>query len=186
MPETNRVVTTIGRLLFNDILEPGMPFYNCALGKKGCSRVIDDTYAYRGRPATIALLDNMKEIGFKRSTTAGLSFGIADLRIPARKQEIIDATQKKVDRIEKAYNAGAITERERYNQLLDLWTHCREQVTKELLGELKNDRRVLETGEVIPVESGEGGRTSTRSGSCPTRAPEATSARFSSSRACAA
>ena len=156
MPETNRVVTTIGRLLFNDILEPGMPFYNCALGKKGCSRVIDDTYAYRGRPATIALLDNMKEIGFKRSTTAGLSFGIADLRVPARKQEVIDATQKKVDRIEKAYNAGAITERERYNQLLDLWTHCREQVTKELLGELKNDRRVLETGEVIAVESGEG------------------------------
>ena len=156
MPETDRVLTTVGRLLFNDILEPGMPFYNCALGKKGLARVIDDTYAYRGRPATINLLDNMKAIGFKRSTTAGLSFGIADLRIPAKKQEIINATQKKVDRIEKAFQAGAITERERYNQLLDLWTHCREQVTKELLGELKNDRRVIETGQVVPVDGNEG------------------------------
>jgi len=156
-PETGRIITTVGRLMFNDILEAGMPFYNCALGKKGCARVIDDTYAYRGRPATIALLDNMKEIGFKRSTVAGLSFGITDLRIPAKKQEIIDATQKKVDRVEKAYHAGAITERERYNQLLDLWTHCREEVTKELLNELKNDRRD-EDGNLVPLDSTEGQR----------------------------
>jgi DNA-directed RNA polymerase subunit beta' len=156
-PETGRIITTVGRLMFNDILEEGMPFYNCALGKKGCARVIDDTYAYRGRPATIALLDNMKEVGFKRSTTAGLSFGITDLRIPARKQDIIDATQKKVDRVEKAYHAGAITERERYNQLLDLWTHCREEVTKELLNELKNDRRDAD-GKLVPLDSTEGQR----------------------------
>ena len=156
-PETGRIITTVGRLMFNDILEAGMPFYNCSLGKKGCARVIDDTYAYRGRPATIALLDNMKEIGFKRSTVAGLSFGITDLRIPAKKQEIIDATQKKVDRVEKAYHAGAITERERYNQLLDLWTHCREEVTKELLNELKNDRRD-EDGNLVALDSTEGQR----------------------------
>ncbi len=155
MPASRRVITTIGRLLFNDILHPEMPFYNCALGKKGCSRVIDDTYARRGRPDTIDLLDNLKEIGFKRSTTAGLSFGITDLRIPEKKLAIIGQTQQKVDRVERAYDAGAITERERYNQLLDLWTHCREQVTKELLKELKNDRR-NDQGEYIPIESTEG------------------------------
>ena len=155
MPETGRIITSVGRLLFNDILEPGMPFYNCALGKKGCSRVIDDTYKFLGRPATIALLDNMKAIGFKRSTTSGLSFGITDLRIPAAKHELIAATQKQVDRIEKAFDAGAITERERYNQLLDKWTHCREEVTKELLKELKSDRRDAE-GNPVPVDSTEG------------------------------
>ena len=143
--------------MFNDILEDGMPFYNCALGKKGCSRVIDDTYAFAGRPATINLLDRMKEIGFKRSTTAGLSFGITDLRIPGKKQEIIDATQKKVDRVEKAYHGGAITERERYNQLLDLWTHCREEVQRELLKELKGDRRD-EQGDPVPIDSAEGSK----------------------------
>ena len=93
-PESNRLITTVGRLLFNDILDEGMPYYNCALGKKGCSRVIDDTYERLGRPATIELLDRMKATGFKHSTLAGLSFGITDLRIPGRKQEIIDNAQK--------------------------------------------------------------------------------------------
>ncbi|MFN3168190.1 MAG: DNA-directed RNA polymerase subunit beta' [Phycisphaeraceae bacterium] len=151
LPESGRIVTTVGRLQFNDILEEGMPYYNCSLGKKGASRVIDDTYAYRGRPATIALLDAMKAIGFERSTTSGLSFGITDLRIPEKKQELIDATQKKVDRIEKAFHAGAITERERYNQLLDLWTHCREAVKEQLLDELKNDRRDAD-GNLAPID----------------------------------
>ncbi len=154
-PADGKLLTTVGRLLFNDILEDGMPYYNCALGKKGCSRVIDDTFDRKGRPATIDLLDRLKETGFRRSTLAGLSFGITDLRIPARKQEIIDQTQAKVDRVEKAYHAGAITARERYNQLLDLWTHCREEVTKELLKELKNDRRD-DNGNPVPVDSTQG------------------------------
>ncbi|MEQ9459463.1 MAG: DNA-directed RNA polymerase subunit beta' [Phycisphaeraceae bacterium] len=141
LPETNRVVTTVGRLHFSEILADGMPFYNCALGKRGCSRVIDDTYASNGRPATIDILDAMKTLGFRAATTAGLSLAITDLRIPARKQDILDATQKKVDRVEKAYNAGALTERERYNQLVDLWTHCREEITKQVVDEMKRDRR---------------------------------------------
>jgi DNA-directed RNA polymerase subunit beta' len=154
-PADNRLVTTIGRLTFNDVCDPGMPFYNCALGKKGCSRVIDDVYLYRDRAATIDFLDKMKEVGFKRSTLAGLSFGITDLRIPARKYDIIDAAQKKVDRVEKAFNAGALTDRERYNQLLDIWAHCREEVTRELIKELKADRRD-ERGGLVPVDSDQG------------------------------
>ena len=155
MPENRRVLTTVGRLLLNDILKPGMPYYNCALGKKGCSRVIDDCYALLGRPSTIELLDRLKNVGFKRSTLAGLSFGITDLRIPAAKYPIIEATQKKVDRVERAFHGGAITGRERYNQLLDLWTHCREQVTQELLHELQHDVRD-ELGEPLPIGSKEG------------------------------
>ena len=155
MPKNNRIPTTVGRLMFNEILAKGMQYYNCALGGKGCSRVIDDTYAISGRPATIDLLDNMKNIGFKHSTISGLSFGLTDLRVPARKKELIDKTQKKVNRVEKAFMAGAITERERYNQLLDLWTHCREAVTKELLKELRQDRRD-EHNNLLPVDSEEG------------------------------
>ena len=153
----NLIITTVGRLLFNEILPEGMTYYNCALGSKGCSRVIDDTYARSGRPATIELLDDLKQIGFHWSTVSGLSFGLTDLRIPAKKQDLIDATQKKVDRVEKAYMGGAITERERYNQLLDLWTHCREAVTQELLEELKNDRRDVE-GNLLPADGDQGQR----------------------------
>ena len=155
MPENRRLLTTVGRLLFNDICGEGMPFYNCSLGKRGCSRVIDDVYDRRGRPATINFLDDMKELGFTRSTLAGLSFGITDLRVPARKIEIIDAAQKKVNRIEKAFDQGALTDRERYNQLLDIWAHCREEVTKELVKELRDDRRD-ELGELVPIDSDQG------------------------------
>jgi len=147
-----RVTTTVGRILFSEILHAGMPFYNCALGKKGCARVIDDCYAMCGRPATIDFLDRLKEIGFKQSTLAGLSFGITDLRVPKEKAELMAEAQKKVDRVEKNYERGLITERERYNQLLDIWSHCREQVTKKLVETLKHDRRD-ENGVEMPADS---------------------------------
>ncbi len=151
LPANKRMTTTIGRVLFADILSEGMPFYNCALGKKGCARVIDDAYLYCDRTATIDLLDRMKEIGFKQSTLAGLSFGITDLRIPEAKQALLDESQKRVDRVEKNYDRGIITARERYNQLLDIWSHCREQVTKKLIETLKNDRRDAD-GNELPID----------------------------------
>jgi DNA-directed RNA polymerase subunit beta' len=148
LPKHGRIVTTVGRVLFAEILEAGMPFYNCALGKKGCARVIDDCYAHARRPGTIDLLDRMKEIGFKQSTVAGLSFGITDLRIPEKKQELIDKSQERVNRVEKNYERGIITDRERYNQLLDIWSHCREEVQKELIKTLRTDRRDKDGNEV--------------------------------------
>jgi DNA-directed RNA polymerase subunit beta' len=155
MPENRRVITTAGRCLFSEILAPKMPFYNCTLGKKGASRVIDDCYVICGRGATIDLLDRLKEIGFKQSTLAGLSFGITDLRIPKEKPALLDEAQKKVDRVEKNYERGIITGRERYNQLLDIWAHCREQVQKMLVSTLKNDRRD-ENGNEVPLDSKQG------------------------------
>ncbi|QQS08137.1 MAG: DNA-directed RNA polymerase subunit beta' [Phycisphaerales bacterium] len=151
IPANGRLVTTPGRALFADILKPGMPFYNCALGKKGCARVIDDCYAFVGRPATINILDDLKEMGFKQSTLAGLSFGITDLRIPKEKPGLIEDAQKRVDRVEKNFDRGIITHRERYNQLIDIWSHCREQVTKALVETLKNDRRDQDGAEV-PID----------------------------------
>jgi DNA-directed RNA polymerase subunit beta' len=151
LPENCRITTTVGRVLFSEILEKGMAFYNCALGKKGAARVIDDCYAVCGRASTITLLDRLKEIGFKQSTLAGLSFGITDLRIPHEKQALLDEAQKKVDRVEKMYERGIITARERYNQLLDIWAHCREQVTKALQATLKSDRRDA-TGHEVPID----------------------------------
>src|SRR5262249_59296639 len=104
------ILTTVGRCIFNDMLPSEMPFYNYALPSAGQSRVIADCYAQLGRPATIKLLDDMKSLGFKRSTLAGLSFGITDIRSPDSKQTILDEGQKKADRIEKNYRMGAITD----------------------------------------------------------------------------
>src|SRR6185437_12012769 len=102
------ILTTVGRCIFNDILPREMPFYNYALTAKGASRVIADTYERRGRPATIKLLDDMKALGFKRSTLAALSFGITDIRSPDTKGEILANGQKEADKIEKAYRMAAL------------------------------------------------------------------------------
>ena len=152
LPENRLVATTVGRVLFSDILQLGMPFYNCPLGKKGAARAIDDCYMYCGRASTIDFLDRIKEIGFSQSTLGGLSFGITDLRVPDAKESLIADAQKRVDRVEKNYDRGIITQRERYNQLLDIWAHCREQVTKKLVDTLKHDRRNLSTGEYTSIE----------------------------------
>jgi DNA-directed RNA polymerase subunit beta' len=157
MPDNRRIITTAGRCLFADVLSPGMPFYNCAIGKKGCARVIDDCYMIAGRPSTIDLLDRLKEMGFKQATLAGLSFGITDLRIPTEKQTLLDEAQKKVDRVEKNFDRGIVTARERYNQLLDIWSHCREQVQGTLLAALQKDRRDTQ-GNEVPLDSKEGKR----------------------------
>jgi DNA-directed RNA polymerase subunit beta' len=144
------ILTTVGRCIFNDILPKAMPFYNYALTAKGSSRVIADTYAKLGRPATIDLLDAMKSLGFKRSTLAGLSFGITDIRSPDSKQNILDEGQRKADKIEKNFKIGAITGQERYSQLIDVWGHARKQVTEDLMAGLSKDYRDPD-GKPVPV-----------------------------------
>jgi DNA-directed RNA polymerase subunit beta' len=149
---SNVILTTVGRCIFNDVLPSQMPFYNYALTAKGASRVIADTYAVLGRPATIDLLDNMKALGFKRSTLAALSFGITDIRSPDTKATILDEGQRKADKIEKNYRMGAITEQERYAQLIDVWGHARKQVTEDLMTTIQNDYRDVE-GRPVPQKT---------------------------------
>ena len=135
------VETTVGRCIFNEILHKDMHFYNMELGAKGLSRVISDCFEVAGRKATIELLDNVKDLGFRYATLAGLSISVTDLKIPSKKQEIIDETQSRVDKVFENYHAGALTAGERYNQIIDAWTHARVQVTNEMMLELKNDTR---------------------------------------------
>ena len=135
------ILTTAGRCILNDVLPQGMPFYNFALTAKGISRVIADCYAMLGRPATIKLLDDLKTLGFKRSTLSGMSFGITDIRSPDSRETILDEGQKKADKIEKNFRMGAITDQERKAQLIDLWGHARKQVTDDLMTGLQSDYR---------------------------------------------
>ena len=135
------VETTPGRCLFNDILPEKMPFYNVTMGKKQLGTVIHDCFELCGSSDTIDLLDNIKELGFKRAALAGISFGLTDMRIPDEKPGIIDKTQKRVDKIMKNYHNGILTEGERYNQIIDAWTHARVEVTSAMMNAMKNDTR---------------------------------------------
>jgi DNA-directed RNA polymerase subunit beta' len=135
------VETTPGRCIFNEVLPPEMSFYNILMGQKALKRVINDCFAVTTGAKSLDLLDNLKELGFKYATLAGLSFGLTDLRVPPEKQGIIDKTQKIVDRIQKSFNDGVLTEGERYNQVIDAWTHARVQVTSAMITGMKNDTR---------------------------------------------
>jgi DNA-directed RNA polymerase subunit beta' len=139
--DNKRVETTVGRLLLNDILPRGMAYYNFLLSQKGCAQIIADCHAKLGRAKTIYLLDALKELGFKQATFAGISISVSDLVIPPNKWKIVEASQKVVEQIEKGFNQGAITETERYNQLIDVWIHAREQVGKDMMATLENDKR---------------------------------------------
>ena len=135
------VTTTIGRVLFNDILHPKMAFYDLAMTSKQLARVISDCYLLLGRRQTIELLDRMKEAGFRESTRSGLSFAADDLRTPANKESVLKKTSKEVDAYLRQYADGNITEKERYNKVIDLWTGARDEITKAMMDDLKNDRR---------------------------------------------
>jgi DNA-directed RNA polymerase subunit beta' len=144
------VFTTVGRVLFNDILNPKMAFYDLSLSSKHLARIIADCYQLLGRRETIDLLDRMKELGFRESTRSGLSFATDDLRTPANKEKVLNETEKKVDYFRKQYDRGNITEVERYNNVIDLWTHARDLITDQMMEDLRNDRRKDESGHVRP------------------------------------
>jgi DNA-directed RNA polymerase subunit beta' len=135
------ITTTVGRVLFNVVLPRGMPFYNIALRSSALAKVISDCYQFLGRSKTISLLDDMNQLGFRNATRSGLSFATDDLITPEGKGRIIAAAEKDVLRKNKLYQRGIITEGERYNQVLDAWTHAREQITTEMMAALESDYR---------------------------------------------
>jgi len=145
------VETTVGRCLFNDILPEKMPFYNMTMSQRRLSKVISDCFELAGSAETIELLDNIKDMGFKYATLAGLSFGLMDLKIPERKHEIIQDTEKKVEKISSNYANGVLTEGERYNQVIDAWTNARVAVTNEMMRGLKNDKNEDGTPYLNPI-----------------------------------
>jgi DNA-directed RNA polymerase subunit beta' len=140
-PKNLLVSSTVGRVMFNDILKPQMPYYDLSLSGKHLSRIIADCYQLLGRRETIELLDRMKEAGFRESTRSGLSFSTDDLKTPVNKENIIKDTDKEVDKVQKQYFRGFITELERYNKIIDLWTDARDSITKQMMQELKHDVR---------------------------------------------
>ena len=144
------IETSTGRVLFNMILPEGMDYYNIGLRSGELAGVISDCYARLGRKATITLLDDMKSLGFRESTNSGLSFATDDLVTPESKTKIIGAAEKQVLKYKKLYDRGIITDVERYNQVLDQWTHAREQITGEMMAAMETDYRGG-TGYINPV-----------------------------------
>jgi DNA-directed RNA polymerase subunit beta' len=135
------VVTTAGRVLFNEVVPRELGFINHTFDKKKLENLVGDCYAKLGSEVTSDLLDDLKNLGFKYATQAGFTVGIDDVRIPPEKDAIISAARDEVDRINSAYRNGAITEGERYNKVIDTWTHATTEVEQVTFDGLSRDRK---------------------------------------------
>jgi DNA-directed RNA polymerase subunit beta' len=128
--------TTVGRVLFNEQLPPEMPFVNGLLKKKGLQQLVQKCYLDYGLERTVDMLDALKTLGFTYATRSGLSIGIDDLVIPAHKQQLVKNARAEVIKVEQQYLEGAITNGERYNKVIALWSEVTEKVADEMFGEM--------------------------------------------------
>jgi len=138
--KTGIIETTVGRVIFNQIVPEGVEYINELLTKKGIINNIAKVFKAVGNQKTVIFLDALKEIGFRFAMQGGLSINLDDILIPDSKQKIIDSAAKKVDGIEKSRMRGLITEGERYNKVIDIWTHATNEVKSELMTTLRTSR----------------------------------------------
>ena len=135
---TERVETTVGRVLLREILPSEIPFsfINKVLNKKELATLVDQCYRFAGNKKTVILADQLKDLGFHYATQAGISICIDDMVIPPRKAELLQRANQEVLEIENQYKEGLITDGERYNKVVDIWAQVTENIGFEILEEL--------------------------------------------------
>jgi DNA-directed RNA polymerase subunit beta' len=130
LPVSERVETTVGRVLLYEIVPPEVPFaeVNKTLKKKELGNLIDVVYRRAGNKATVIFADKLKDVGFEFATRAGISISIKDMVIPSKKAQLLEDAQKQVSDIQKQYNNGVITDGERYNKVVDIWAEVQDEI----------------------------------------------------------
>lgn len=132
--------TTVGRVLFNQILPEKFPFVNKEVEKKELGIIVTKIYRMFGRFQTLIFLDRMKEMGFQYATQAGITVSINDMIIPAMKKQLLAQGQEQAESIEKQYKKGIITAGERYNKVIDVWTHVTDNIADQMWKDMSQDR----------------------------------------------
>jgi len=125
--------TTVGRLIFNEVIPENMGYYNEVIDKKVVAEIIGECYRRNGFEATAKMLDGIKKLGFKYATKAGITVGVTDVTIPPEKPQIIADAENEVEKVEQQYSKGLITEDERYERVTSIWKRATDQVTESLL-----------------------------------------------------
>ena len=139
---TNQLIeTTVGRVLFNQVVPEKAGFINEVLTKKSLRDIIGDILKVTSVPETAAFLDEIKEMGYSFAFKGGLSFSLGDIIIPADKQKLIDEANGLVDGIMTNYNMGLITNNERYNQVIDVWTSTNATLTELAMKRISEDQQ---------------------------------------------
>ncbi|MET0394163.1 MAG: DNA-directed RNA polymerase subunit beta' [Chitinophagaceae bacterium] len=133
--------TTVGRVIFNQHVPAEVGFINALLTKKNLREIIGDIIEITNVPKTAKFLDDIKQLGFRTAFQGGLSFSINDLIIPDVKEQLLENAKGEVDEVWDNYNMGLITNNERYNQIVDIWSRVDTRITETLIRELSNDRQ---------------------------------------------
>ena len=132
--------TTAGRVLFNSIIPDQLGFLNLSFGKKALGDVVFECFTQVGLNETIEFLDHLKDFGFRYATEGGVSVGIDDLEVPPEKSEILREAEEHVARFQKAYSSGFISNGERYNKVIDTWTHANNDVADAMVAHLQRSK----------------------------------------------
>ena len=130
------VNTTVGRVVFNDELPEVIPFVNGLLKKRGLQQLVQYAYLRHGLELTVEMLDRLKDLGFLYATKSGLSIGIDDLVIPQEKAALVSGANDEVIKVEQQYLEGAITNGERKNKVIAIWSDVTEKIADEMFGEM--------------------------------------------------
>ncbi len=139
---TNKLIeTTVGRVIFNQHVPKEVGFINALLTKRNLREIIGDIIKWTSVPVTAKFLDDIKTLGYRMAFKGGLSFNINDLIIPEVKQELVENAQTEVSEVWDNYNMGLITNNERYNQIIDIWSRVDTKVTETLIRELSSDKQ---------------------------------------------
>lgn len=149
------VGTTVGRAILSELLPKGLPFelVNCTMNKKTISSLIDASYRQVGLKATVIFADHLMYTGFYYATRSGLSIGVNDLVVPKRKIDIIDQAEDEVRKIQAQFSSGLVTQGERYNKVVDIWSRTNDLVAQAMMEELSGETVKDKEGHKVKQES---------------------------------
>ncbi|MCW9022948.1 MAG: DNA-directed RNA polymerase subunit beta', partial [Sedimenticola sp.] len=153
---TRRIVdTTVGRALLSEILPEGLSFdlINHAMGKRAISNLVDACYRRVGLKETVIFADQVMYMGFRFATRAGVSIGMNDMTIPKEKGPILAAAEREVKEIQNQYASGLVTNGERYNKVVDIWSHTNDQVAKAMMSHLGKESVIDRDGNEVQQDS---------------------------------
>ena len=149
------VDTTIGRLIVGDLLPKAVPFslVNKELSKKELAFLIDYTYRHAGTKETVILADRLKDLGYEYATRAGISICINDMKIPVRKEEFVEDSEREAADVDQQYSDGLITDGEKYNKIIDIWSKATDKITKEMMDEMAVEYLPDASGKAREIKS---------------------------------
>ncbi|HOE00126.1 MAG TPA: DNA-directed RNA polymerase subunit beta', partial [Kiritimatiellia bacterium] len=149
------ITSTVGRVFFNEIWPDNLGFFNAPVPKKKLEELIRHCYQVAGHEETVRTLDRVKDLGFEHATLAGISIGLVDMIVPEAKARTIEAARKSLAEVDAQYRKGVITDGERYNKIIDIWTHASDEITGQMFRAMEfNESRNYVNPLFMMVDSG--------------------------------